>query len=43
MIINFFDYSSPFCFLLVEFNFTFSIFYKILTNYVYYCCILNRL
>ena len=29
--------------LLIEFNCTFSIYYKILTNYVYYYCILIRL
>ena len=39
---SFFDCSSPFCFLIIEFHCTFSISYKILTNYVYYCCILMR-
>ena len=43
MILYFSDYSSPFCFLLIEFHLTFSIPYKILTNYVYYYCILIRL
>ena len=33
--ISFFDCSSPFCFLLIEFHWTFSIFYNILTNYFY--------
>ena len=39
---SFFDYSSPFCFLLLEFNCIFSTSYKILTDYVYYYCILIR-
>ena len=33
------DYSSPFCFLLIEINYTFSISYIVLTCYVYYYCI----
>ena len=37
---SFFDCSSPFCFLLIKFHCTFSMFYKILTNYVYYYCML---
>ena len=36
---SFFDCSSPFCFLLIEFHCTFSISYKILQSYVYYYCI----
>ena len=32
---SFFDYLSPFSFLLIEFNCIFSISYKILTNYDY--------
>ena len=39
----FFDCSSPFCFLLIEFHCTFSVSYKILANFVYYYCILIRL
>ena len=31
-----------FCFLLIECHCTFSIFYKMLTNYVYYYCMLIR-
>ena len=34
-----FDYSIPFCFLLTEFNYAFSISYIVLTCYVYYYCI----
>ena len=34
-----FDYSSPFCFLLIEIYYTFSISYLVLTCYVYYYCI----
>ena len=33
------DYSSPFCFLLIEIHYTFSISYIVLTSYVYYYCI----
>ena len=40
---KFFDFSSPFCFLLMGFHCTFSISYKILPYYVYYYCILIRL
>ena len=36
---SFFDCSAPFCFLLIEFNCTFSTYCKILTNYVYYYCV----
>ena len=39
----FFDCLSPFCFLLIEFNCTFSIYHKIVTNYVNYYCILLRI
>ena len=39
----FFDCSGPFCFMVIQFDSTFSISYKILTNYVYYYCILIRL
>ena len=39
-VFSFFDYSSPFCFLLIEFHHAFSISYKILLYYVYYYCIL---
>ena len=38
----FFDCSSPFCFLSIEFYCTFSISYKILPYYVYYYCIQIR-
>ena len=31
------DYSSPFCFLLIELHRTFSIPFKMLPYYVYYC------
>ena len=41
--LSFFDYLSPFCFLLIEFHCSFSIYYKILPDYVYYCCILIRM
>ena len=34
-----FDHLSPFCFLLFEFHYAFSISYKVLTGYVYYYCI----
>ena len=37
------DCLSPFCFLLIEFHFTFSIVYKILPYYVYYYYILIRM
>ena len=37
--LSFFEYLSPFCFLLIEFYCTFSISYKILPDSVYYCCI----
>ena len=36
--LSFFDYLSPFCFLLIEFQCSFSISYKILPDYVYYYC-----
>ena len=39
---SFFDCSSTFCFLLIEFHCTFSIFYKMPQYYVYYYCILIR-
>ena len=38
--ISFLDCSSPFHVLLVEFHYTFSISYIVLTCYVYYYCIL---
>ena len=38
----FFDCLSPFWFLLIELHWTFSISHKMLTNYVYYYCILIR-
>ena len=38
--LSFFDYLSPFYFLLIEFHCTFSISYKIQQYYVYYYCIL---
>ena len=38
---SFFNYLSPFCYLLIEFHYTFSISYKILPYYVYYYCILT--
>ena len=38
--LSFFDYSNPFCFLSIEFHYTFSISYKILPYFVYYYCIL---
>ena len=41
--LSFFDCSSPFCFLLIEFYLIFSMFYKILPYYVYYYSILIRL
>ena len=41
--LSFFDYLSPFCFLLIEFHCSFSISYKILPDYVYYCCISIRI
>ena len=37
--LSFFKYLSPFCFLSIEFHSTFSISYKILPCFVYYCCI----
>ena len=33
---SYFDYSNPFCFLVIGFYFTFSTSCKILTNYAYY-------
>ena len=39
----FFDYLSPFCFLLIEFYCSFSIFYKMLPDYVHYYCISIRM
>ena len=39
---SFFDYSSPFYFLLIDFYLTFSISYIILSNYVYFHYILIR-
>ena len=41
MIFHFFDCSSPFSFLLIEFHWHFSISFKII-NYVYYYCIFIR-
>ena len=41
--LSFFDYLSPLCFLLIEFQCTFSISYKILPDYVYYYCISIRM
>ena len=35
-----FRFLSPFCFLLIESHYTFSVYYKILTNYVDNYCIL---
>ena len=35
--LSFFDYLSPFYFLLIEFHCSFSISYTILQDYVYYC------
>ena len=43
MIFSVFYCLSPYCFLSIEFHYTFSISYKIMTNYVYYCCIFIRL
>ena len=40
--LSFFDFSSPFCFLLIKLHLTYSISYKILTNYVYYYCIVRN-
>ena len=37
--LSFFEYLSPFCFLSIEFHSAFSISYKILPYFVYYCCI----
>ena len=34
---------SPFCFLSIEFHFTFSISYKILLYFVYYCILVRML
>ena len=34
-----FEYSSPFCFLLIEIHYTFSNSYIVLTCYIYYYCI----
>ena len=36
-----FDCLSPYCFLLIEFHSTFSISYKILPYYVYYCILIR--
>ena len=41
--LSFFEYLSPFYFLLIEFHCTFSISYKILPYFVYYYYILIRL
>ena len=41
--LSFFDYLSPFCFLLIEFHCSFSISYKILPDYAYYYCISIRM
>ena len=41
--LSFFDYLSPFCFLLIEFHCTFSISYKMLQSFVYYYYILIRM
>ena len=38
--LSFFDYLSPYCYLLIEFHCNFSLSYKILQYYVYYYCIL---
>ena len=40
IIFYFFDCSSPFCFLLIEFNCTFYISYKWIPYYIYYYCVL---
>ena len=37
--LSFFDSLSPFCFLSIEFHFTFSISYKLLPYLFYYYCI----
>ena len=37
---SFFYCLSPFCFLLIEYHCIFSSSYKILSNYVYYYCIM---
>ena len=41
--LSFFEYFSPFRFLLIEFHRTFSTSYKIFLYYVYYYCILIRM
>ena len=41
--LSFFDYLSPFCFLLIEFHCYFYISYKILPDYVYCYCISIRM
>ena len=41
--LSFFEYLSPFCFLLIEFHCTFFISYKILSYFLYYYCILVRM
>ena len=41
--LSFFENLSPFCFLWIEFHCTFSIFYKILPDFVYDYCILIRM
>ena len=41
--LSFFDYLSPFCFLLIKFHYYFSISYKILPDYVYYYFISIRM
>ena len=43
MIFHFFDCSSPFCHLLIEFHCSLFISYEILQHYVYYYCILIRM
>ena len=40
---SFFEYLHQLYFLLIEFHCTSSISYTILTNFVYYCCILIRI
>ena len=41
--LSFFDYLSPFCFLLIEFHCSFFMSYKILPDYICYCCISIRM
>ena len=41
--LSFFNYLSPFCFLLIEFHCSFTISYKILLDYVYYYCVSIRM